>query len=79
MGIALHSIVLALIALKKGAPKTATDIMGMAAYPFTTSVMGVVLLTFLFIDASKLHLLWIYPVVDIVFMLTFGKRAERAL
>lgn len=61
----------------KGEPKSVTDIMGMAAYPFTTSIMGIVLIIFLFSDVNKLHLLWIYPIVDLFFDFTIGRRAGK--
>ena len=63
--------------LLKGEPKSVTDIMGMAAFPFTTSIMGIVLIIFLFSDVNKLHLLWIYPIVDIFFDFTIGRRAGK--
>lgn len=61
--------------LLKGEPKSVTDIMGIAAFPFTTSIMGIVLIVFLFLDVSKLHLLWIYFIVSLFFDFTIGKRA----
>ena len=65
--------------LKKGNQKSVTDIIGMASLPFTTSIMGVFLIIFLFYDVNKLHLLWIYSIVALVFDFTIGKRAgERA-
>ncbi len=33
----------------KGEPKSVTDIMGMASLPFTASVMGVILIIFIFL------------------------------
>ncbi len=59
----------------KGEPKSVTDIMGMASFPFTTSIMGIILIIFLYLDVSKLHLLWIYPLVALLFDFTIGKRA----
>ena len=59
----------------KGEPKSVTDIMGMASFPFTTSIMGIVLIIFLFLDVNKLHLLWIYPIVALLFDFTIGKKA----
>jgi len=59
----------------KGEPKSVTDIMGMASLPFTTSVMGIVLIIFIFLSINKLHLLWIYPIIALIFDFTIGKRA----
>lgn len=59
----------------KGEPKSVTDIMGMASLPFTASVMGVILIIFIFLSINKLHLLWIFPIVALIFDLTIGKRA----
>ena len=59
----------------RGEPKRMGDVMGIAAYPFVTSIMGVVLIILLFVDISKLHILWLYPVVAIIFEFTIGKRA----
>ena len=49
--------------------------MGIASFPFTTSIMGIVLITFLFLDVSKLHLLWIYFIVSLFFDFTIGRKA----
>ena len=61
--------------LSKGKPKSVTDIMGIASFPFTTSIMGIVLIIFLFLDVSKLHLLWIYFIVSLFFDFTVGRKA----
>ena len=61
----------------KGEPKNIGDIMGMASFPFSTSIMIVALIIFLFLDISKLHLLWIYPVVALFFDFTIGRRAGK--
>jgi len=58
----------------KGEPKSTGSIAGIAAYPFVTSIMGITLIVLLFIDISKLHLLWIYPVVAMIFEFTIGKK-----
>lgn len=63
--------------LLRGEPKSVTDIMGIASFPFTTSIMGIVLVTFLFLDVNKLHLLWIYFIVSLIFDFTVGKRAGK--
>ena len=63
--------------LIKGEPKSVTDIMGIASFPFTTSIMGIVLIIFLFYDVNKLHLLWIYPIVALIFDFTIGRRAAK--
>ena len=39
--------------------------------------MGIVLIIFLFLDISKLHLLWIYFIVSLIFDFTVGKRAGK--
>ena len=59
----------------KGESKSTRDIIGIAAYPFVTSIMGVILIVLLFVDISKFHLLWIYPFVAMIFEFTIGKRA----
>lgn len=63
--------------LAKGESKSVTDIMGMASFPFTTSIMGIVLIIFLFHNVNKLHLLWIYPIVALLFDFTIGRRAGK--
>ena len=63
----------------KGESKSVGSIMGIAAYPFVTFIMGIVLIVFLFVDINKLHLLWIYPVIAIIFEFTIGKRAWKKL
>jgi len=61
----------------KGEPKSTGSIMGIAAYPFVTFIMGIVLIALLFVNINKLHLLWMYPVVAIIFEFTIGKRAAK--
>lgn len=63
----------------KGKPKSVTDIMGMTSLPFTTSVMGIILIIFLFLSMNKLHLLWIYPIVALIVDFTIGKRAGEKI
>ncbi len=63
--------------LIKGKSKSVADIMGIASFPFTTSIMSIILIIFLFYDVNKLHLLWIYPIVALVFDFTIGKRAGK--
>lgn len=59
----------------KGGSKSTGDIIGIAAYPFVTSIMGIILLVLLFIDINKLHVLWLYPIIALIFEFTIGKRA----
>lgn len=59
----------------KGEPKNAAGVIGIAAYPFVTSIMGIVLIVMLFVDINKLHLLWAYPLVASIFEFSIGKRA----
>ena len=64
---------------KKGVPKTLGDHLGMAVYPFSSSLMIIVLIIFLFIDFSKLHLLWIAPIISLLFEFTVGKRTLKKI
>jgi hypothetical protein len=61
----------------KGEPKNVADVIGIAAYPFVTSIMGIVLIVMIFVDINKLHLLWIYPLVALIFEFTIGKKAAN--
>jgi hypothetical protein len=63
----------------KGEPKSTGSIMGIAAYPFVTLIMGAFLIALLFVDINKLHLLWVYPVIAIIFEFTIGKKAWRKI
>ncbi|MFA5459914.1 MAG: hypothetical protein WC283_01035 [Candidatus Paceibacterota bacterium] len=63
----------------KGEPKSISSMMGMAAYPFMAFTMGIILIIFLFVDISKLHLLWIYPLIAMIFEFTIGKKAGKSL
>ena len=63
----------------KGEAKSVADIIGIASFPFTTSVMGIILIIFLFLSVNKLHLLWIYPIVALIFEFTIGKRAGEKI
>jgi len=60
--------------MKKGEEKKVADIVGITIIPFITSIMSIVLIVLLFVNISKLHLLWFYPVVAIIFEFTLGRR-----
>ena len=55
------------------------EIVAMASQPFTSSVMLIAIISLLFIDISKLHLIWFYPLASIIFEFTIGTRAVRKL
>ena len=64
---------------KKGVPKTFADHLGMAVYPFSSSLMIIILIIFLFTNFSKLHLLWISTIVSLLFEFTIGKKTMKIL
>ena len=66
-------------AFKEGTSKSGGEIVVITSMPYTTSIMGVVLVVLLFIDLSKLHLLWMYPIVALIFEFRIGKRAIKTL
>lgn len=61
----------------EGEPKSMGSIAGIVAYQFVTSIMGVILIVLLFVDINKLHLLWVYPVIAMIFEFTIGKRSMQ--
>lgn len=61
--------------MMRGEPKNMADIMGIASLPFTTSIIILILILLVFVDISKLHLLWFCPLISIFFEFTRGKRA----
>lgn len=58
--------------------KTGT-ILGAASLPYTTIIILVVLIVFLFIDLSKFHLLWIVNAITFGFETIFAKRINKEL
>lgn len=49
----------------------------MASQPFVASIILVVSICLLFIDVSKLHLLWFYSLINIISDFTIGTRAVK--
>jgi len=69
----LYRVFLRGISLKVG------EIVVMASQPFAASITLIVVICLLFFDYSKLHLLWFYPLVSLLFDFTVGKRALKKL
>jgi len=63
----------------RGASLKVGEIIVTASQPFATSITLVVAICLLFLDYSKLHLLWFYPIVSLLFDFTVGKRALKKL
>lgn len=61
------------ISLKEG------EIVAMASQPFVSSITLIAIICLLFIDLSKFHLLWFYPLVSFIFDYTIGWRAVKKL
>ena len=55
------------------------EVVLMASQPFVSSITLITIICLLFIDLSKLHLLWFYPLVSLMLDLTVGKRAVKKL
>lgn len=63
----------------KGHPQSPLDVMGIATYPFVTTIMTIILIALLYVDYSKLHILWLYPIVGFIFEFTIGRRAANKI
>lgn len=61
------------ISLKEG------EVLAMASQPFVSSITLIAIIFLLFVDFSKIHLLWFYPLVSFIFDFTIGKRAVQKL
>ncbi|MEA1958576.1 MAG: hypothetical protein U9N44_02730, partial [Chloroflexota bacterium] len=51
----------------------------MASQPFVASITLLVIVFLIFVDINKMHLLWFYPLVSIIFELTIGTMAVKKL
>ncbi len=51
----------------------------MASQPFVSSITLIAIICLLFVNLSKIHLLWFYPLVSFIFDFTVGKRAVKKL
>jgi len=63
----------------RGASLNTGEIIATASQPFVASVTLIAIICLLFFDYSKLHLLWFYPLVSLLFDFTVGKRALNKL
>lgn len=61
------------ISLKEG------EVLAMASQPFVASITLITIICLLFVDLSKIHLLWFYPLVSFIFDFTIGRRAVKKL
>lgn len=55
------------------------EVVLMASQPFVSSITLITIICLLFVDLSKLHLLWFYALVSLILDLTVGKRAVKKL
>lgn len=53
------------------------EVVSLYTIPRVVIIWSVILIGFLLIDMSKLHLLWLYPAVYIVIMLRMSKKVLR--
>jgi hypothetical protein len=58
---------------------SAGEVIAMASQPFVCTSTLIVLVLLLFLDISKLHLFWFYPLTSLLFEFTVGKRAVNKL
>jgi len=53
------------------------EVLAMASQPFVSSITLIAVICLLFVDLSKMHLLWFYPLVSLLFDFTIGMRAVK--
>lgn len=63
----------------KGYDISSGEVIAMASQPFVSSVTIITLIFLVFVDFSKLHLFWFYPIVSLLFDFTIGRRALKKL
>jgi len=66
-------------AFLRGASLNTGELITTASQPFVASITLIAIICLLFFDYSKLHLLWFYPLVNLLFDFTVGKRALKKL
>ena len=64
---------------RKGISLETGEVIAVASQPFVASVTLTAIICLLFIDINKIHLLWFYPLVNIIFDFTIGARAVKKL
>jgi len=62
-----------------GTSVKAGEVIAMASQPFVSSITLIAIVCLLFIDINKIHLLWFYPVINLIFDFTIGKKAVDKL
>jgi hypothetical protein len=63
--------------MKKGGSFSTGEIVASASQPFVVGCMLIAAMSVLFLGYSKFHLLWLYPVLNILFDYTAGSRALK--
>ena len=62
---------------KSGCYYDTKDVITLYAVPKQTFVSTIILAVFVFLDFNKLHLLWIYPVINFGISVTIAKWVNR--
>lgn len=75
----LYKSFLLYTSFKNGGSLKEGEVLAMASQPFVSTVTLVAILCLLFLDFSKIHLLWFYPTVSLIFDFTIGRRAIKKL
>ncbi len=63
--------------MKEGGAFSTGEIVAAASQPFVVTSMLIAAAAVIFLDYSKFHLLWMYPVLNIFFDYTAGSRALK--
>lgn len=63
----------------KGISLKEREVLAMASQPFVSSITLIIIICLLFVDLSRIHLLWFYPLISIIFDFTIGRRAVKKL
>ena len=64
---------------RKGASISEGELLASSSQPFVASIILIAIICLLLIDINKLHLLWFYPVVNIIFDFIIARRLVKKL
>ena len=67
------------LAFRRGESLPGGELILIAHAPFSSSIVMAIALALLLIDFSKLHLLWIAPLLGLIFEFTVGARTANKL
>lgn len=70
----LYKAIVARKSFRKGEYLREGEIVAMLSQPYVSIIIIAIIIAFIFVDYSKLHLLWIYIVISAVFDYVFARK-----